>query len=135
MNNRKLAGVAAACVAAVLTAGCSQDKTVAVDHSQCDALYEELRGMYIAYTDSLEHMSLNDTVNGSKELASRFEKRMHDIYRKYPADLDESLSPTQNDTLWHYAQLYIQARARHVGVTAVRDTLATDSVAQLADVE
>lgn len=129
MNSIRLGSVGLACLASVFVAGCHKERASVVDHGQCDAMYDELRGAYIAYADSMNLVSAGDSTEAGKNLAARFERRMHDIYRKYPADMDVMLSPDQNDTLWYYAQRYMQARSRVASVVSVSDTLAVDTVA------
>ena len=95
-------------------------------HLQADALYEELLKTYKAYADSITRISPSDTTGMAQALEDRFESRIKDIYWRYPADLDYSMSEIQNDTLWHYVDLYIKARKRH-GCVEYADTLAVPS--------
>lgn len=125
----KLLPVVAAIGMAMVSLACQTKETEQVDHSQADALYVELHTAYRAYADSMESLTPSDTIDSGEELATRFEKRLSAIYRKYPADLDESLSPLQNDSLWHYANRYIKARKRlnSNSYKAVVDTALTDT--------
>ena len=106
-------------------AGCQQKEKPAVDHAQVDALYRDLRRQYIVYADSLRHVAPDDSAGTRAALIARFEAGMNAIYRRYPADLDEHLSPNQNDTLWHYASLYNEARTHR---PAPADSIPTDSI-------
>lgn len=106
---------------------CGREEEKAVDTAQCDALYGELLVTYRAYADSLRRLPEGDTTGRAEAVEERFERRMRDIYWRYPVNMDAHLSETQNDTLWHYACIYIEARQRR------RHPELTDTVTQNAD--
>lgn len=100
----------------LLGTSCRQEEDKKVDRAQCDALYGELLATYKAYADSLNRLAPGDTTGHALAVTERFERRIKDIYWRYPMDLDQHLSETQNDTLWHYAKAYMDARQRHMRV-------------------
>lgn len=93
---------------------CRGEEEKKVDPRQCDALYGELLGAYKAYGDSMARCADTDTTGRAKALEERLERRIKEIYWRYPMDLDSHLSEAQNDTLWRYASRYIEMRQRHV---------------------
>lgn len=111
---RILLPAVAGLVAASLLVACGKDDKAASDHSQADALYAELRTAYIAYTDSIARIPAADTSGMFSALEARFDRRIKDIYWRYPQNLDYELTPAQNDSLWHYASRYIELRRQRL---------------------
>lgn len=117
--------VSASCLLGAMTAGCRNEDKPVVDVTQADALYEELLAAYRCYGDSLSMLPAQDTTGRERGLEERFEQCLRDIYKRYPADLDMHITQVQNDSLWHYTDLYVKARQRHHKPTQVPDTLNT----------
>lgn len=102
---------------------CRRDEEKKVDPRQCDALYGELLDAYKAYGDSMAMCADTDTSGRVQALVERFERRIKEIYWRYPMDLDSYLSEAQNDTLWRYAGRYIEMRQRHARPEMPTDTI------------
>lgn len=96
-----------------VSCSCRREVEKKVDPRQCDALYGELLDAYKAYGDSMARCTDTDTTGRAQALEERFERRIREIYWRYPMDLDSHLSEAQNDTLWRYAGRYIEMRRRH----------------------
>lgn len=93
--------------------GASGTDEAAATAARADSLYRDLKGAYGVYTDSLRALPDSDTIDRATPMVQRFERRLYNIYRAYPADLDAALSETQNDSLWQAVERYIEARDRH----------------------
>lgn len=126
----------AAALTAIL-AFTSCDKTEAADpeREHAHALYKELRSVYAAYADSLEHMatahtdSTRQTDESVSKLVERFEQRLKHVYGRYPADLDIRLTESENDSLWEIARLYIERRNNMTIHTERPDSVPGDTTA------
>lgn len=96
-----------------------------------NSMYRELCETYRAYTDS---MSLaTDTLGTAERLEESLDTRLLKIYKKYPADFDNLLSPSQNDTLWALTQKYMKQRNLRIGQRRLHaDTIPADTM-QLPD--
>lgn len=103
-----------------------------MDHAQADAMYAELLATYKAYSDSLSWSMDNDTTERAEALCERFEKKVWEINKRYPAETDFNLTPTQNDSLYHYFKVYLEVRNNLHGIgTLMPDTVATDTLSSL----
>ena len=153
---KKLLYIAAA---AVLMSACTgaaggQSEEDAALARQAEALYRDLRKVYLSYADSMKHLNPGDTiatdttdtvaapplpalrkegkghgvlsepepVSAEEAMVERFERAIENVYKRYPADLDRHLSRAQNDSLWHYFNLYM-AQRRRLGLSLSYDTV------------
>lgn len=120
-------------IVALMLASCSHKNEHDADRNQVNALYAELLETYRRYIDSLSSLR-NDTLAGSpavnpgEALINRFEKRLVNVYSKYPADMDMNLTEAQNDTIWQLASLYFLQRDRFL-----HNPIPEDSITQTAD--
>lgn len=127
-----LTTVVSVIIASVLTS-CSREKEHEADRNQANALYAELTDTYKNYTDSLSNIKIQtpgDSLaeNPGEAIINRFEQRLINVYRKYPADMDMNLTEAQNDTIWQLAQLYFKQRNRFL-----HHSIPSDSILQSTD--
>lgn len=128
--------------AGVASCGSDGGKT-ASGQPQTDELFRDLTQVYISYTDSLGRIVCradSDSVARAEavSLIGRFEQQLYRTYRRYPADLDMALNETQNDSLWHLTQRFINVRRRVSMPALPPDTLAaapSDTVSSVTDVK
>lgn len=123
----KLPTVAFALIAVNLLS-CSHKEENNANRTQVDALYADLVETYKSYTDSLskiKNQTSADSIseNPGEALINRFEQRLINVYRKYPADMDMNLTEAQNDTIWQLTRLYILQRDRFLHHTMPADTI------------
>ncbi|MCM1319736.1 MAG: hypothetical protein NC217_05085 [Muribaculaceae bacterium] len=111
-------------------AGCRKKEESKVDTRLVDEMYEEILATYTAYTDSLNNISVNDSTDRVAALSTGLEQRMMEINKKYPAEMDYHLTQVQNDTLFHYFSLYLNALSAHrPGLNvAATDTVGQDTI-------
>lgn len=114
-------------VTATVVCACREEQKHPADIAPADELYNELLSAYKAYADSLSQCAVSDTSTKAQRLIDNFEKRIWDINKNYPADMDARLTQVQNDSLYKYLDLYLKYKARlHVTASQI---IKTDSVA------
>lgn len=123
--------MACVCLTTYILLSCSsseqRQKQIDNDHSQARNLYMELRNMTNRYIDSLKNLS--DTVD-INDFENRYEKSIHDIYYRYPGDLDVEMTQGEQDTLWILTDRFIRLKMRKFGRTLHSpDSLMADTVA------
>ncbi|MBD5231058.1 MAG: hypothetical protein HDS66_02735 [Bacteroidales bacterium] len=96
----------------LLFSACKQTEQQA-DTSRAGELYRDLCATYRAYTDSMAHAT--DTTGTAERLEQGLDDALLRVYKRFPPDYDQYLSPSQNDTLWQLTERYMKQRALRLG--------------------